>query len=82
MEKMWAGRTDGALSKIADDFNSSIHIDARMYKEDITGSLAHSAMLCAKGIISEEDYLAFPYGREVKEGAPTREGTWETLYGY
>ena len=32
--------------------------------------------------ITAEDYLAFPYGKEVKEGAPTQEGTWETLYGY
>lgn len=32
--------------------------------------------------ISPEDYLAFPYGKEVKEGAPTQEGNWETLYGY
>ena len=52
MEKMWAGRTDGALSKIADDFNSSIHIDARMYKEDITGSIAHCTMLSECGILS------------------------------
>ena len=55
MEKMWAGRTDGALSKIADDFNSSIHIDARMYKEDIMGSIAHCTMLSECGIISNED---------------------------
>ncbi len=32
--------------------------------------------------ITAEDYLAFPYGKDVKAGAPTQEGTWETLYGY
>ncbi len=52
MAKMWAGRTDGATSKLADDFNSSIRFDSRMYKEDITGSMAHAAMLGAKGIIT------------------------------
>ena len=36
MAKMWAGRTDGATEKIADDFNSSIHFDSRMYRQDIT----------------------------------------------
>jgi len=55
MAKMWAGRTDGATEKIADDFNSSIHFDCRMYKQDITGSMAHAAMLAAKGIISQSD---------------------------
>ena len=55
MAKMWAGRTDGATEKIADDFNSSIHFDCRMYKQDITGSMAHAAMLAAKGIITQED---------------------------
>ena len=55
MAKMWAGRTDGATEKIADDFNSSIHFDCRMYKQDITGSMTHAAMLAAKGIISQDD---------------------------
>ncbi len=55
MAKMWAGRTDGTTEKIADDFNSSIRFDCRMYREDITGSMAHAAMLGAKGIISPAD---------------------------
>ena len=55
MAKMWAGRTDGATEKIADDFNSSIHFDSRMYRQDITGSMAHAAMLAGKGIISLSD---------------------------
>ena len=55
MAKMWAGRTDGATEKIADDFNSSIHFDSRMYRQDITGSMAHAAMLAAKGILSQEE---------------------------
>ena len=55
MAKMWAGRTDGATEKIADDFNSSIHFDSRMYRQDITGSMTHAAMLAAQGIISKAD---------------------------
>ena len=55
MAKMWAGRTDGQTEKIADDFNSSIHFDCRMYRQDITGSMTHAAMLAAKGIITEQD---------------------------
>ena len=55
MAKMWAGVTAGVTDSIADDFNSSIHFDCKMYKEDITGSMAHAAMLAAKGIISQKD---------------------------
>ena len=55
MEKMWAGRTDGLLSEVADDFNSSIRFDSKMFREDITGSMAHATMLAAKGIITKKD---------------------------
>jgi len=55
MAKMWAGRTDGKTEKIADDFNSSIHFDSRMYRQDIEGSMAHASMLALQGIISQED---------------------------
>ena len=55
MAKMWAGRTDGNIDKIADDFNSSIRFDCRMYRQDITGSMAHAAMLASRGIISDTD---------------------------
>ena len=55
MEKMWAGRTAGETSRIADDFNSSISFDSRMYRQDITGSMAHSAMLAACGVLTGEE---------------------------
>ncbi len=55
MNKMWAGRTAGALDRVADDFNSSIAVDKRMYRQDIEGSMAHAAMLGAKGIIAAAD---------------------------
>ena len=55
MAKLWTGRTDGATEQIADDFNSSIHFDSRMYRQDITGSMVHAAMLAGKGIITQSD---------------------------
>ncbi len=55
MAKMWAGRTDGVTDRIADDFNSSISFDSRMYRQDITGSMAHAAMLGARGIITSAE---------------------------
>ena len=53
MAKMWAGRTDGATDRLADDFNSSIGFDSRMFRQDIRGSMAHAAMLSATGIIGQ-----------------------------
>ena len=55
MDKMWAGRFSKALDKQADDFNSSIHFDSRMYKQDIVGSMAHAIMLRRQGIITETE---------------------------
>ncbi len=55
MAKMWAGRTDGVTDSLADDFNSSIRFDCKMYKQDITGSMAHAAMLGAQQIISMDE---------------------------
>ncbi len=54
-DKMWAGRFAKALDKQADDFNSSIHFDCKMFRQDIRGSMAHAAMLGAQGIISQSD---------------------------
>ena len=55
MAKMWAGRTAGETDSIADDFNSSIRFDCKMYKQDIKGSMAHAFMLGNQGIISIDD---------------------------
>ena len=55
MAKMWAGRTSGVTDRVADDFNSSIRFDCRLYREDIAGSMAHAAMLGAKSIITQAE---------------------------
>ncbi len=62
MAKMWAGRTAGKTEKIADDFNSSLHFDRKMYKQDIEGSMAHAAMLAKQGIIEEREASALVGG--------------------
>lgn len=55
MAKMWTGRTSGVTEKIADDFNSSIKFDSRMFKQDILGSMAHASMLGYKNIITKDE---------------------------
>lgn len=56
MAKMWAGRSGKETAKAADDFNSSIAVDGRMYRQDIQGSLAHAEMLAGCGIITYGEY--------------------------
>ena len=58
MAMMWAGRFSKEVDSKVNAFNSSISFDARMYKQDIAGSIAHATMLGEQGIISMEDSLA------------------------
>ena len=53
--KLWKGRFSKASTTSADEFNASIEFDQRLYKEDITGSIAHAKMLAKQGIIAEEE---------------------------
>ena len=55
MAKLWGGRFNKETDEAVDDFNSSISFDQRMYKEDITGSIAHITMLGKQGIIPAEN---------------------------
>ena len=55
MNKLWAGRSEAETSALADAFNSSIAVDGRMYQQDITGSMAHAAMLAKCGILTQAD---------------------------
>ena len=62
MAKLWAGRFSKEVDETVNAFNSSIAFDGRMYKQDITGSIAHATMLGDCGIISRED------SRQIIEG--------------
>ena len=53
--KLWKGRFQKEADPKTNDFNSSISIDSRMYKEDIEGSIAHATMLGAAGIIDKSE---------------------------
>lgn len=55
MAKLWGGRFSKATDTLVDDFNSSIRFDARMYAQDIEGSMAHAEMLGRQGIIPKAD---------------------------
>jgi len=60
--KLWSGRFRKSTDHAVDDFHSSIGFDKRLYRQDITGSMAHAKMLARQGIISEEDEQAIQTG--------------------
>ncbi|NLL29711.1 MAG: argininosuccinate lyase [Clostridiales bacterium] len=71
--KLWGGRFEKGVNENVNDFNSSISIDKRMYKEDIKGSIAHSKMLGKQNIIPEKDSQKIISGlnqilKEIEEG--------------
>ena len=53
--KLWAGRFQKETDDKVNDFNSSISFDARLYRQDIAGSIAHATMLGEQGIIAKEE---------------------------
>ena len=59
---MWGGRFSGGPAEIMEKINASIGFDKNLYKQDIQGSLAHSDMLAAQGIITTQDRDAIHQG--------------------
>ncbi|WP_417048098.1 argininosuccinate lyase [Dysosmobacter welbionis] len=62
--KLWGGRFQKDTDLLVNELNASISFDQRLYREDITGSMAHAAMLADCGIISKEDAAAITSGLE------------------
>ena len=60
--KLWSGRFGKETDALVNELNASIDFDQRLYKEDITGSMAHAKMLGACGIISPADTEAIVEG--------------------
>ena len=60
--KLWGGRFQKETDQLVNQLNASIGFDQRLYKEDITGSMAHAKMLSDCGIISKADSEAIQAG--------------------
>ena len=66
--KLWKGRFQKEADPKTNDFNSSISIDSRMYREDIEGSIAHASMLGECGIIEQSESEKICAGlRQIRE---------------
>lgn len=71
--KLWGGRFAKETDALTDHFNSSISFDARLYKQDILGSIAHVMMLGKQNIIKEEEAVTIKEGllsllQDIEEG--------------
>lgn len=57
--------------------------DGRLEKRNVrVGKVLWGSYYEILSPLGEADYLAFPYGKHVKDGAPTVESDLSTLYGY
>ena len=61
---LWGGRFEGATDALVWKFNQSLPFDRRLWREDITGSIAHARMLARQGIIPDSDGAAIVAGLE------------------
>ncbi len=87
MAQLWKGRFKKELAKETNDFNSSIKFDKRMFEEDITGSMAHAAMLGATGIIEKSESEKIIDGlsailNDIKSGALEIDETAEDIHTF
>jgi len=61
-KKPWGGRFTEPTNELVEAFTESISFDARLYKQDIQGSIAHSKMLAKIGVISDEEAAQIEQG--------------------
>ncbi len=60
--KMWGGRFASGPDAIMEAINASIDVDRHLYRQDITASKAHAAMLAEQGIITADDAAKIAHG--------------------
>ncbi len=84
-KKLWSGRFKQSTNRLVEDFSASIDFDWRLYKEDITGSIAHCKMLGQCGILTDEEVEKIVDGlieikREIERGDFEFDNTLEDIH--
>ena len=75
--KLWGGRFSEATDSFVQRFTASVNFDRRMAAEDIAGSLAHAEMLCAAGVLTQEELADIQRGlAQVQEEITSGSFTW------
>jgi argininosuccinate lyase len=60
----WSALFSEPMSELVKRYTASVGFDQRLWKADITGSLAHAEMLAAQQIISTDDHAAIQRGMQ------------------
>jgi len=60
--KLWGGRFQESTSALVERFSESVSFDARLYRQDIRGSIAHARMLGRVGVLDDADVTAIVDG--------------------
>ena len=84
-KKPWGGRFSQDTDELVEAFTKSVHYDARFYKEDIKGSIAHCEMLARQGIIKPEEKdkivcALLEIEREIEDGTFVFDPTLEDIH--
>ena len=58
----WSALFSEPMSELVKRYTASVGFDQRLWRSDITGSLAHAEMLCAQGIIGADDLASIERG--------------------
>lgn len=61
-ESAWSGRFSEPVSELVKRYTASVTFDQRMWRQDISGSLAHAKMLAKQNIIKADDLSAIERG--------------------
>lgn len=83
--KMWDGRFDEAMAKAMEKLSFSLHVDGKLFREDIAGSIAHTEGLKHAGVLSVRECLTLQNGlrsiwRDLEAGAPLFEASDEDIH--
>jgi argininosuccinate lyase len=57
MTKLWGGRFSGSMDAIMAKLNNSMPFDVRLWREDITGSIAYAHAIAKTGIITSDEAM-------------------------
>lgn len=85
--KLWGGRFTSRADEIMEQFNTSLPVDHRLYKEDITGSLAHVTMLVHCELLTQEEGELLINGlqsilQDIESGELKIEGNYEDIHSF
>lgn len=87
MMKLWGGRFRKEENKLMEDFNSSLKVDQRLYKEDIKGSIAHVHMLVQCNLLTEREGQDIENAllsilEDIDSGTLQIEGNYEDIHSF